>query len=54
MKSYIELHAAGALVRCGDHEGLGKKILMAYLADWRGIFVRYAGHVLDEEVVPGE
>ena len=46
--SFIELHAAGALVRCGDHNGLGREILTAYLDDWRGIFVRYAGHVLAE------
>ncbi|NLY02706.1 MAG: FAD-dependent oxidoreductase [Rhodopirellula sp.] len=48
VKSYIELYTAGALVRCGDHDGLGKEILTAYLDDWRGIFVRYAGHVLNE------
>lgn len=48
VKSYIELFAAGALVRCGDHEGLGGQILTSYLDDWRGIFVRYAGHVLEE------
>ena len=48
VKSYIELHAAGALVRCGDQGMLGKEILTDYLDDWRGIFVRYAGHVLNE------
>jgi len=48
VKSYIELHAAGALVCCGDHHGLGRDILTRYLDDWRGIFVRYAGHVLAE------
>ncbi len=48
VKSYIELHAAGALVRCGDHDGLGRQILNDYLDDWRGIFVRYAGHILGE------
>jgi NADPH-dependent 2,4-dienoyl-CoA reductase/sulfur reductase-like enzyme len=48
VKSYIELFAAGALVRCGDCDGLGRAILNAYLEDWRGIFVRYAGHVLAE------
>ncbi len=48
VKSYIELHAAGALVRCGDRQGLGRDILTKYLDDWRGIFVRYAGHVLAE------
>jgi hypothetical protein len=48
VKSYIELHAAGALFRCGDHHGLAEDILTGYLDDWRGIFVRYAGHVLGE------
>jgi hypothetical protein len=48
VKSYIELHLAGALVRCGDRDGLGREILTAYLDDWRGIFVRYAGHTLGE------
>jgi flavin-dependent dehydrogenase len=48
VNSYIELHVAGALVRCGDHKDLGRKTLTAYLDDWRGIFVRYAGHVLNE------
>jgi hypothetical protein len=49
VKSYIELHAAGALFRCGDHKGLGREVLTGYLDDWRGVFVRYAGHVLAEE-----
>ena len=46
--AYLELFAAGALVRCGDHQGLGEQILTAYLDDWRGIFVRYAGYILSE------
>lgn len=52
VKSYIELFAAGALVRCGDQDGLGRAILDAYLDDWRGIFVRYAGHVLAQCTEP--
>ena len=48
-KAMVELFAASALVRCGDKDGLGKRILMGYLDDWRGIFVRYAGHVLSGE-----
>lgn len=48
-QALIELFAASALYRCGDAEGLGKKILTAYLDDWRGIFVRYAGNVLAEK-----
>jgi hypothetical protein len=45
-KSYIELFVAGALFKCGDHNNLGKKVLQQYLDDWRGIFHRYAGHLL--------
>lgn len=45
----VELFAASALYRCGDVDGLGRGILMGYLDDWRGIFVRYAGHVLSGE-----
>ncbi len=45
-KAMIELFAASALYRCGDCEGLGRAILTRYLDDWRGVFVRYAGHTL--------
>jgi hypothetical protein len=45
-KAMIELFAASALYRCGDSEGLGRTVLTRYLDDWRGIFVRYAGHTL--------
>lgn len=45
-KAMIELFAASALYACGDCEGLGRTILTRYLDDWRGIFVRYAGHAL--------
>ncbi len=48
VKAYVELHAAAALFRCGDHEGLGRRILEGYVDDWRGILVRYAGYVLQE------
>ncbi len=48
VKAFVELHAAAALVRCGDREGLGARILSGYLDDWRGIFVRFAGHVLEK------
>jgi flavin-dependent dehydrogenase len=47
VKAYIELHAAAALFRCGDHQDLGRRTLEGYLDDWRGIFVRYAGHTLE-------
>jgi hypothetical protein len=46
-KSYLELFLAGALVKCGDHKTLGQQVLRQYLEDWRGIFHRYAGHLLD-------
>ncbi len=45
-KAMVELFAASALYRCGDVDGLGRKILTDYLDDWRGIFVRFAGHTL--------
>ncbi|OQA39909.1 MAG: soluble pyridine nucleotide transhydrogenase [Chloroflexi bacterium ADurb.Bin325] len=48
-KAMIELFAASALYACGDCEGLGRAILTRYLDDWRGIFVRYAGHALGLE-----
>ena len=48
VKAYEELYGAAALLRCGDHENLGRSILEGYLDDWRGILVRYAGHVLEE------
>jgi NADPH-dependent 2,4-dienoyl-CoA reductase/sulfur reductase-like enzyme len=48
-RALLELFAASALYRCGDADGLGQKILTAYLDDWRGVFVRYAGNVLAEK-----
>ncbi len=48
-KAMVELFAASALYRCGDSEGIGRQILTAYLDDWRGVFVRYAGYVLNED-----
>lgn len=47
-KAMIELFSAAALYRCGDVDGVGRKILTDYLDDWRGVFVRYAGFVLQE------
>jgi hypothetical protein len=49
VKAYVELHAAAALFRCGDHQDLGRQILQRYLDDWRGILVRYAGYILHEK-----
>jgi len=48
-KAMVELFAASALYRCGDADGLGRKILTGYLDDWRGIFVRFAGYSLAEK-----
>ncbi len=48
-KAMVELFAASALYRCGDVDGLGRRILTTYIDDWRGVFVRYAGYVLSEE-----
>ncbi|MCX7046546.1 MAG: hypothetical protein NTX50_13805, partial [Candidatus Sumerlaeota bacterium] len=53
-QAMIELFAASALYRCGDVEGLGRRILTTYLDDWRGIFVRYAGYVLEENSSAGK
>ncbi|MFO7898034.1 MAG: hypothetical protein R6V58_03115, partial [Planctomycetota bacterium] len=41
-----ELVLARALYRCGDHEGLGEKILRTYTRDLRGHFARHATAVL--------
>ena len=46
--SLRELVVARALYRCGDHEGLGEKILRAYAQDLRGHFSRHARAVLAE------
>jgi NADPH-dependent 2,4-dienoyl-CoA reductase/sulfur reductase-like enzyme len=46
-KAMVELFAASALYRCGDADGLGRKILTEYLDDWRGVFVRFAGYALE-------
>jgi len=45
-QAMVELFAASALFRCGDADGLGRKILTEYLEDWRGVFVRFAGYTL--------
>jgi hypothetical protein len=44
--SLRELILARALFRCGDHEGLGEKILREYSADLRGHYVTHARAVL--------
>jgi hypothetical protein len=45
-RSLRELILARALYRCGDHEGLGKRILEAYSRDLRAYFARHAYLVL--------
>ena len=45
-KSLRELILARALYRCGDYEGLGKKILKEYASDLRAHYARHAGAVL--------
>jgi hypothetical protein len=44
-----EIVLARALVRCGDCDGLGKKILEEYAHDVRGLFARHAAAVLEQE-----
>lgn len=41
-----EITLARALYRCGDYQGLGKKILETYQRDLRGLFARHATAVL--------
>ncbi len=36
-----------ALLRCGDHEGLGRKILTEHTQELRGRFARHALEVLE-------
>ncbi len=43
-----ELVLARALVRCGDHNGLGRRILERYAMDLRGLYARHARAVLAE------
>lgn len=46
--SLRELLLARALYRCGDHEGLGARILSEYVEDLRGHLARHAKAVLEE------
>ena len=48
-KSLRELILARALYRCGDYEGLGKKILKEYASDLRAHYARHAGAVLQQK-----
>lgn len=49
MASNCGAFAAAGLYRAGDVQGKGKKILEAYHDDWRGVYVRFAHHVLNEK-----
>jgi NADPH-dependent 2,4-dienoyl-CoA reductase/sulfur reductase-like enzyme len=42
-----EIVLARALYRCGDHAGVGKRILEGYRKDVRGLFARHAAAVLE-------
>jgi len=48
-ESLRELMLARALYRCGDFDGLGKKILQAYTTDLRGHLARHAQAVLQSD-----
>jgi hypothetical protein len=43
-----EIYLARALYRCGDCDGLGERLLTAYLQDVRGHFARHAKAVLEQ------
>ena len=45
-KALREIVLARALYRCGDYEGIGKRILNNYSNDMRGLFARHAYSVL--------
>jgi hypothetical protein len=47
--SLRELILARALYRCGDHDGLGEKILRQYAQDLRGHYARHATAILREK-----
>ncbi|MDP6545438.1 MAG: FAD-dependent oxidoreductase [Phycisphaerae bacterium] len=51
--SLRELIMARALYRCGDHEGIGEKILKQYARDLRGHYSRHARAVLAEKTTGG-
>ena len=47
-RSLRELILARALYRCGDYQGLGKRILQEYAGDLRGHYARHALAILQE------
>jgi hypothetical protein len=52
--SIREIDVARALYRCGDKDGLGRKVLEEYTKDLRGHVARHAQAVLDEGKVRGQ
>ncbi len=48
-ESLRELLLARALYRCGDHDGVGRRILENYARDLRGHLARHAQAVLEEQ-----
>jgi hypothetical protein len=42
-----ELALAVGLLKCGDHDGLGRLVVERYAADWRGPLAHYARAVLE-------
>jgi hypothetical protein len=50
--SLRELILARALYRCGDHNGVGEKILSEYARDFRGNYARHALAILKEKPGP--
>jgi hypothetical protein len=48
MVALREIILARALYRCGDHEGLGEKVLREYASDLRGHLARHAQAVLKQ------
>lgn len=51
-KSLRELVLARSLYRCGDYDGLAKKILMSYAKDLRGHYASHAKAILTEKQKP--
>jgi hypothetical protein len=47
-RALVELVTARALLRCGDHDGLGRRTLRRYARDLHGLYARHARAVLDE------
>lgn len=47
-RALTELYLARALYRCGDYQGLGRKILREYAQDLHGHYARHAQAVLKE------